>query len=197
MKSVLLHGSGSGKVEGLRLNSHRSQIQIRVNRVERTGVGQGPDCHRVLRRINKMWTYKKLRAAISQERAATRRRIGGPNRELKSGRKRQRESHCARESTAAAVDQVVFGDGDDGGIDEPIQAAVRIDYEFVKADEKAVVIDGEVWEVWNTRPTPVGIVRTRRIESVNAVVTSWIGSLTDGEVQPALLDWHATGGVEL
>ncbi len=30
MKTGLLHGSSSGKVEGLRLNHYRSQIQVRV-----------------------------------------------------------------------------------------------------------------------------------------------------------------------
>ena len=84
--------------------------------------------------------------------------------------------------TAATVDQVVFGDGDDGGINKPVKVAVRGNVEFVEANVEAVVIDREVWEVGNTRPALVGIVGTRRIESVNEIVTGWIRSLANGEI---------------
>jgi hypothetical protein len=169
-------------MEGLRLNHHRSQIQIWVGRIERTGVGQGPDGETVLGRVNKMRTDKKLGASIGQQRPATRRRVGGENGELKSRRKWQRESHHARESTAATVDQVVFRNGENGGINKPVKVAFRGNVEFVDADVKTLVIDCEVREVGDTRPALVGIVRKRGIEDVNEIVTSWIRSLAGGEI---------------
>src|SRR6266403_4629467 len=182
MKSFFLHGTRSRKMEGLRLNHHRSQIQVWVGRIERTGIGQGPDCHRVLSRVNKMGTDNKLRASIGQERPATRRRVSGPNGELKSRRKWQRESHHARESTAATVDQIVFRNGENGGINKPVKVAFRGNIELVEADVEAIVVDRKMREVGDTRPALVGIVRKRGIEGVNEIVTRWIRSLADGEI---------------
>jgi hypothetical protein len=107
-------------MEGLRLNRYRSQLQIWVGRIKRAGVGQGPDGETVLSRIDKMRTHKKLRASIGQKRPATRRRVGGKNGELKSRRKWQWESHHSRKGTATTVDQIVFRNGENSGIDKPV-----------------------------------------------------------------------------
>src|SRR4029453_3626737 len=182
MKSFFLHGSRSGKMEGLRLNRYRSQLQIWVGRIKRAGVGQGPDGETVLSRIDKMRTHKKLRASIGQKRPATRRRVGGKNGEPKSRRKREGEWPPPRKGTATTVDQIVFRNGENSGIDKPVPVAFRGNVEFVDADGEAIVIDREMREVGDTRPALVGIVRTRGIEDVNEIVTGWIRSLADGEI---------------
>ena len=136
----------------------------------------------MLSRINKMRTDKKLRASIGQERPATRRRVGGEDGELKSRRKWQWESHHSRESTAATVDQIVFRNGENGGINKSVKVAFRGNVEFVDADVEAIVVDRKMREVGDTRPALVGIVRQRGIEGVNEIITGWIRSLANGEI---------------
>ena len=92
------------------------------------------------------------------------------------------ESHARVESTAATVDQVVFGNGEDGGIDEAIEAPVGVNAEFIDADIKPVVIHGKMRKIRYSGTTSVGIVGTRRIEGVNEIVTGWIRSLANGEI---------------
>src|SRR4030095_8916977 len=130
---------------------------------------------------DKIRTHKKRGASIGQKRPATRRRVGGKNGELKSRRKWQWESHHSRKGTATTVDQIVFRNGENSGIDKTVQVAFRGNVEFVDADVEAIVIDREMREVGDTRPALVGIVRTRGIEDVNEIVTGWIRSLADGE----------------
>ena len=48
------------------------------------------------------------------------------------------------ESTAATVDQVVFRNGENGGINKPVKVAFRSNVEFVDADVEAIVIDRKV-----------------------------------------------------
>ena len=129
-----------------------------------------------------MGTDKKLRTSIGQERPATRRRVSGKNGEFKSRRKWQWESHRSRESTSAAVDQIVFRNGENGSINKPVKVAFRGNVEFVDADVEAIVIDREVREVGDTRPALIGIVRKRGIEGVNEIITGWIRSLANGEI---------------
>src|SRR5438552_13102295 len=100
----------------------------------------------MLSRINKMRTDKKLRASIGQERPATRRRVGGKNGEFKSRRKWQRESHHSRESTAATVDQIVFRNGENGGINKSVKVASRGIVEFVDAELGAMGVDRKMRE---------------------------------------------------
>ena len=123
-----------------------------------------------------------MSAAIREERPATWRRISGKNCELKPRRKWQRESHHSRENTAATVDQIVFRNGENGGINKSVKVAFRGNVEFVDADVEAIVVDRKMREVGDTRPALVGIASTRRIEGVNEIVTGWIRSLANGEI---------------
>ena len=47
MKSLLLHRRDRREMERLHLDHYGTQIQIRHRGVERTGIGQGPDRHRI------------------------------------------------------------------------------------------------------------------------------------------------------
>src|SRR6266567_5022988 len=146
---------------------------------------------------DKVCTDKKLSTAISEEWPATRRRISGKNRELKTRREWQRETHDAWKTTAAAVDQILFGDGEDGGVNETVKVAFRGDIEFVDADVEAIVIDRKVREVGDTRPALIGVFRKSRIQGVNQVGAGGIRRLADRQVKSTLLERYAGGGVEL
>ena len=91
----------------------------------------------------------------------------------------------------------MFGDCEDGGIDKAVKGTFRGDIEFINADVQAIVIDGKVGEIRNTRAALIWVFGESRVQRVNQVSAGGVRGLADRQVKSTLLEWYAGGGVEL